>query len=53
MTDLSGERLLNLCGAVLRIGQNKRGKSWRIVMDFDEDGDLTSYWEGALDEHGE
>ena len=29
-----------------------RGKSWRIVMDFDEDGDLTSYWEGAFDEHG-
>jgi hypothetical protein len=29
-----------------------RGKSWRIVMHFDEIGDLTSYWEAAFDEHG-
>ena len=29
-----------------------RGKSWCIFMDFDEDGDLASYWEGAFDEHG-
>jgi hypothetical protein len=29
-----------------------RGKSWSIVMDFDEIGNLTSYWEGAFDEDG-
>jgi hypothetical protein len=27
-------------------------ESWRIVMDFDEEGDLTSYWESAFDEDG-
>src|SRR5262249_5862004 len=27
-------------------------KSWRIVMDFDERGDLISYWESSLDRAG-
>ena len=27
-------------------------KSWRIVMEFDEEGDLLSYWECSLDEDG-
>ena len=27
-------------------------KSWRIVMDFDEDGDLISYWECSFDDVG-
>ena len=27
-------------------------KSWRITMEFDERGDLKSYWEGSLDDAG-
>ena len=27
-------------------------KSWRIVMDFSESGDLLEYWESSLDRAG-
>ncbi len=27
-------------------------KSLRIIMEFDERGNLTSYWEGSLDDEG-
>ena len=30
-----------------------RVKSWQIAMEFDQYGELTSYWEGSLDEYGE
>ena len=34
---------------VSSFGRKPSIKSWRIVMDFDEDGDLIKYWESSLD----